>query len=72
MPIANAFLYEQQFKDEYFFELAPTYCPNCSLFQLFYQPNPKLLFHENYETLVLQGFITYCVMESNYLSEIAV
>ncbi len=48
MPIANAFLYENQFKDEYYFELAPTYCPNCSLFQLLYQPNPNLLFHENY------------------------
>ncbi len=48
MPIANAFLNEDQFKDEYFFELAPTYCPNCSLFQLLHQPDPALLFHENY------------------------
>ena len=48
MPIANAFLKQDQFKNEYFFELAPTYCKNCSLFQLLYQPNPKLLFHENY------------------------
>ena len=48
MPIANAFLNKDQFKDEYFFELAPTYCPNCSLFQLLHQPDPNLLFHENY------------------------
>jgi methylation protein EvaC len=48
MPIANAFLEENQIKSEYFFELAPTFCPKCSLFQLKFQPDPSSLFHENY------------------------
>ena len=48
MPIANAFLIEEDVKNEYFFELAAGYCPKCSLFQLIEQPNPDFLFHENY------------------------
>ena len=47
MPIANAFIKNIK-QREYFFELAPTYCPKCSLFQLLKQPNPKKLFHKNY------------------------
>ena len=47
MPVANAFIKKPDNK-EYKFELAPGYCPNCSLFQLIKQPNPKKLFHENY------------------------
>ncbi len=47
MPIANAFVKNPKMK-EYYFELAPGYCPKCSLFQLITQPNPKKLFHENY------------------------
>lgn len=48
MPIANAFVNKIDIKDEYLFELTPTYCANCSLFQLKYQPDPKKLFHDNY------------------------
>ena len=48
MPIANAFVNKIDIKDEYLFELTPTYCSNCSLFQLKYQPDPKKLFHDNY------------------------
>lgn len=48
MPIANAFLLQNEFKNEYFFELAAMYCPKCYLFQLKEQPDPKKLFHENY------------------------
>ena len=48
MPIANAFITAQEIESEYFFELSPAYCPNCSLFQLIEQPDPKKLFHENY------------------------
>lgn len=47
MPIANAFVKNLK-QREYFFELAPSYCPKCSLFQLIKQPNPKKLFHKNY------------------------
>ena len=48
MPIANGFLDEKQFKNEYFFELATAFCEKCFSVQLETQPDPKLMFHENY------------------------
>ncbi len=48
MPIANGFLLEKDFKDEYFFELATAFCEKCFTVQLETQPDPKLMFHENY------------------------
>ena len=34
MPIANAFLHKDQFDDEYFYELMPASCHNCTTFQI--------------------------------------
>ena len=48
MPIANGFLTPDQFADEYFFELAPAICGNCSMVQIIEQPDPSKMFHENY------------------------
>jgi len=48
MPIANGFVTPGQFKDEYFFELAPVFCEGCSGFQILEQPAAQLMFHENY------------------------
>lgn len=48
MPIANAFLSEDEYPSEYFFELATKFCPSCKMFQLIEQPNPERMFHENY------------------------
>ncbi len=48
MPIANGFLKKEQFEDEYFFELATAFCDRCFSVQLVTQPDPKLMFHENY------------------------
>ncbi|MGV8948016.1 MAG: methyltransferase domain-containing protein [Candidatus Paracaedibacter sp.] len=48
MPIANAFLNQDQFENEYFFELATAFCTECKMFQLIEQPNPQMMFHENY------------------------
>lgn len=48
MPLANAFLKPEQFDDEYFFELAVSHCPSCKMFQLIHQPEPSLMFHEEY------------------------
>tara|TARA_B110000503_G_C7127929_1_gene405519 strand:- start:461 stop:1621 length:1161 start_codon:yes stop_codon:yes gene_type:complete len=48
MPIANAFLKEEDFQDEYFFDLATAFCEKCLTVQLETQPDPKLMFHENY------------------------
>lgn len=48
MPLANAFLKPEQFDSEYFFELAVSYCPDCNMFQLVEQPDPAMMFHEEY------------------------
>ena len=48
MPIANAFLNQEQFNQEYFFELATAFCPTCKMFQLIDQPDPKMMFHDHY------------------------
>lgn len=48
MPIANAFLKKEEIKDEYFFELAPSFCNKCFTFQIIEQPDPNKMFHENY------------------------
>ena len=48
MSIANGFLKKEQFEDEYFFELATAFCERCYSVQLVTQPDPKLMFHDNY------------------------
>jgi methylation protein EvaC len=48
MPLANGFLAEQHFKDEYFFELAPAFCEFCHTFQIVDQPAPEAMFHGEY------------------------
>ena len=32
MPIANGFLTDEEIPNEYFFELAPAFCSQCSMF----------------------------------------
>jgi len=48
MPIANGFLSQDQFADEYFFELQIAFCPNCKMVQLAEQVDPGKMFHEEY------------------------
>lgn len=48
MPIANGFLDAKDFQNEYFFEMEVGFCEGCSTFQLITQPDPELMFHENY------------------------
>ena len=48
MPISNCFLTPDQFTDEYFYELQPVFCENCSTFQIAEQPDPNRMFHGNY------------------------
>ena len=48
MPIANGFLLPDEFKSEYFFELAPAFCDKCYTFQILEQPDPEKMFHDNY------------------------
>ena len=44
MPIANGFLSEENFSDEYFFEMEVSFCNNCKMFQLINQPSPQQMF----------------------------
>jgi len=48
MPIANGFLTEAQFPQEFFDELTVGACPRCSMVQLGRILPPEQLFHENY------------------------
>ncbi len=48
MPIANGFLLPDQYDDEYFFELKPAFCEQCYSFQIDDQPDPELMFHDQY------------------------
>jgi len=48
MPIANGFLKQEKFSQEYFFELAVSFCPSCKMFQLIDQPDSEMMFHDNY------------------------
>ena len=48
MPIANGFLNSDDFDAEYFFELKPVFCEYCYSFQIENQPNPELMFHDQY------------------------
>lgn len=48
MPIANGFLDEADIATEYRFELAPAFCESCATFQLYEQPSPARLFHDQY------------------------
>ena len=48
MPIANGFLYEKDFKNEFFFEMEVGFNEALSLFQLNNHPSPSKMFNENY------------------------
>lgn len=48
MPIANGFLLEDQFADEYFYEMQVCICGECGMFQLYETPDSTKLFHGEY------------------------
>ena len=48
MPIANGFLNESEYENEYFFKMQVAFCEKCGTFQLLDQPNPNQMFHGNY------------------------
>lgn len=48
MPLANGFLTQDRFGEEYFFELKAAFCSNCGMFQLIEQPDREKMFNENY------------------------
>jgi len=48
MPLANGFLTQDQFKEEYFFEMKVAHCSKCNMVQLTEQPTKELMFNEHY------------------------
>ena len=48
MPLANGFLTEQEFKNEYFFEMEVGFSEDLSLFQLNDHPKPDKMFNKKY------------------------
>jgi methylation protein EvaC len=51
MPLANAFLKEEEITKEYFFNLAAGFCLGCSAVQLIHQPEREKMFHADYPFL---------------------
>ena len=48
MPIANGFINEDQFSEEFFFEMQVGFNEEISLFQLNDHPKPEKMFNKNY------------------------
>lgn len=48
MPIANGFLTQEQFPDEYFFELEVGFCQECTMVQLTELVDRDRMFHDQY------------------------
>ena len=75
MPIANNFLSEKEFNDEYFFEMEPAFCNTCKTFQLVRQPEPQQMFNENYaffsgtSEFMAKHFEAFSNKVLNYLDE---
>lgn len=48
MPAANGFLREEDYPDEYFFELSAAFCDRCAMPQLVEGIAPEMMFHDRY------------------------
>tara|TARA_Y100001970_G_C14232151_1_gene859323 strand:+ start:1846 stop:3063 length:1218 start_codon:yes stop_codon:yes gene_type:complete len=48
MPVANAFISEKEFNNEYFFDLNPASCSSCHTFQIVDVPEQEKMFHDHY------------------------
>ena len=60
MPIANAFVSEQELENEYTFQMRVGFCESCKMVQLVEQPDREKMFHENY---------AFFSSTSNYMKE---
>ena len=47
-PLGNGFFDIKSPKSEYFFNMSVGFCQESKMFQLFDQPDPKLMFHDKY------------------------
>ena len=75
-PLGNGFLKQEQFSDEYTYQMQAGFCEESKLFQLITQPEPSIMFHENYaffsgtSKLMTRHFsdLASTLLESPYLS----
>ena len=75
MPIANGFIKDKTEKED-FFNLDPGFCEHCYTFQILEQPDPEMMFHEEYAFFTRQSkfmqmhFKEYAEwVNSNYLTD---
>ena len=74
MPIANGFIEEKDFSNEYFFNMEVGFNEELSLFQLNEHPKPEKMFNENYpfytglSKYMINHFKKYAKFVSKYLS----
>ncbi len=74
MPIANGFIEEKDFSNEYFFNMEVGFNEELSLFQLNEHPKPEKMFNENYpfytgsSEFMKDHFKKYAKFVSKYLS----
>ena len=54
MPIANGFINDKTQKEN-FFNLDPGFCEHCFTFQILEQPDPEMMFHEEYAFFTRQS-----------------
>lgn len=76
MPIANGFLRENQFQEEFFYKMEVGFSEKLSLFQLNEFPKPEKMFNQNYpfftgsSKFMVQHFAEYALwVKKNYLKE---
>ena len=71
MPIANGFLNEENFFNEYFFHMQVAHCINCSMVQLIETPERQLMFNENYAFFsgTSQAMKTHFLEFAKYVNE---
>jgi methylation protein EvaC len=48
MPIANGFLFPEEFEREYFFDLEVAFCGECGMVQIIEQPDREQMFNDHY------------------------
>ncbi len=71
MPVANAFVTEDQFAREYFYELAAALCAPCGMFQIVDHPDPAQMFHDSYAffTRTSKGMVAHFRTYAEWVAE---
>ena len=76
-PLGNGFLKPEEFTREYFYTMAVGFSEKSAMLQLLEQPDPKMMFHENYaffsttSKAMEKHFSEFCnfVIDSSYIAK---